>query len=281
MPSSRGFSWPNSNPRIESMSYATPVLEADFYYWATREAQWWYRAIWWCGDSQWCYLNISSSAASFSPCPQSFPASGSFPISQLFTSGGQSIGRFSFNISPSNAYSGLISIRADWFDLLAVQGTLKSLPQLHSTKASILQHSAFFMVQLSHPYMTCLSFYSFPYKEQVSFNFTAAVTICSNFGARENKICHCFHFFPIYLPWSDAMKGADAMILVFWILSLSKLFHSPLSPSSRGSLVPLLFLPLEWYHLHIWGCWYFSLKSQVQLLIHSAWHFAWRTLHGC
>ena len=61
---------------------------------------------------------------------------------------------FSFNISPSNEYSGLISFRIDWFDLLAVQGTLKSLIQLHSSKASILQHSAFFIVQLSHPYMT-------------------------------------------------------------------------------------------------------------------------------
>ena len=61
---------------------------------------------------------------------------------------------FSFNISPSNEYSGLISFRIDWFDLLAVQATLKSLLQHHSSKASILQHSAFFMVQLSHPYMT-------------------------------------------------------------------------------------------------------------------------------
>jgi len=61
---------------------------------------------------------------------------------------------FSFSISPSNEYSGLISFRMDWFDLLAVQGTLKSLLQHHSSKASILQHSAFFMVQLSHPYMT-------------------------------------------------------------------------------------------------------------------------------
>ena len=61
---------------------------------------------------------------------------------------------FSFSISPSNEYSGLISFRMDWFDLLAVQGTLKSLLQHHSAKASILQHSAFFMVQLSHPYMT-------------------------------------------------------------------------------------------------------------------------------
>ena len=61
---------------------------------------------------------------------------------------------FSFNISPSNEYSGLISFRMDWLDLLAVQGTLKSLFQHHSSKASILQHSAFFIVQLSHPYMT-------------------------------------------------------------------------------------------------------------------------------
>ena len=61
---------------------------------------------------------------------------------------------FSFSISPSNEYSGLISFRMDWLDLLAVQGTLKSLLQYHSSEASILQHSAFFIVQLSHPYMT-------------------------------------------------------------------------------------------------------------------------------
>ena len=61
---------------------------------------------------------------------------------------------FSFNISPSNEHPGLISLRMDWLDLLAVQGTLKSLFQHHSSKASILQHSAFFIVQLSHPYMT-------------------------------------------------------------------------------------------------------------------------------
>ena len=61
---------------------------------------------------------------------------------------------FSFSISPSNEYSGLISFRMDWLDLLAVQGTLKSLLQYHTSKTSILQHSAFFIVQLSHPYMT-------------------------------------------------------------------------------------------------------------------------------
>ena len=87
---------------------------------------------------------ISSSVIPFSSCLQSFPESGSF--SKYWS--------FCFSISPSNEYSGLISIRIDWFHLLAVQGTLKSLLQHHRSKASILQHSAFFIVQLSHPYMT-------------------------------------------------------------------------------------------------------------------------------
>ena len=109
-----------------------------------------------CPLSRWCHPTKSSSVVPFSSCPQSFPASGSFPMSQLFPSGGQSIS-FSFNISPSNEYSGLISFRIDWFDLLAVQGTLKSLLQHHGSKASILRRSAFFTVQLSHPYMTIIA----------------------------------------------------------------------------------------------------------------------------
>ena len=107
-----------------------------------------------CPLSQWCHPTISSSFIPFSSCPQSFSASGSFPMSQSFTSGGQSIGSFSFNLSPSNEYSGLISFRMDWLDLLAVQGILKSLLQHHSSKASVLRCSAFFIVQLSNPYMT-------------------------------------------------------------------------------------------------------------------------------
>ena len=113
---------------------------------------------------------------------------------------------FSFNLGPSNKYLGLISFRIDWFDLLVVQGTLKSLPQHHTSKASILQCSAFFMFQHSHPYMTTgktvalmymglcqqnyvFAFkyvvyfcYDFPSKEQVSSNFMATVTTCSDFG---------------------------------------------------------------------------------------------------
>ena len=84
---------------------------------------------------------------------QSFPASGSFPVTHFFASGGQRIGVAASASVVPNEYSGLISFRMKWFDLLAVQGTLKSLLQHPSSKASVLQCSTFFMVQLSHPYM--------------------------------------------------------------------------------------------------------------------------------
>ena len=86
------------------------------------------------------------------PLSPAFNFSHSFSVSQFFASGGQSIGSFRFSISPSNEYSGLISFRMDWLDLLAVQGNLNSLLQHHSSKASILWCLAFFIVQLSHPY---------------------------------------------------------------------------------------------------------------------------------
>ena len=180
-----------------------------------------------CPLSRWHHPTSSSSVIPFSFCLQSFPASGSFQMSQLFVSGGASA------ISPSNEYSGLISFRMDWLDLLTVQGTLKSLLQHHESKSSILWCSAFFMVQLSHPYMTigktmaltiqtfvskvmsllfntlCRFVIAFLPKEQASFNFMAAVTICSDFGAQENKICHCFQFFPSYLPWNDGTRFHD------------------------------------------------------------------------
>ena len=100
------------------------------------------------------HLIISSSVVPFSSCLQSFPASESFPMSQFFISGGQKYWRFSFSISPSNEYSGLISVTIDWLDLLAVQRTLNSLLQRHNSKASVVWHSIFLIVQLSHPYMT-------------------------------------------------------------------------------------------------------------------------------
>ena len=97
-----------------------------------------------CPLSQWCYLINASSASTFSFCLQSFPASESFSKSQLSTRWPKYCS-FSFNISPSNEYSGLISFMIDWFDVLAIQGTLKSLLQHHSSKVSVW-HSVFFMV---------------------------------------------------------------------------------------------------------------------------------------
>ena len=139
---------------------------------------------------------------------------------------------FSFSIIPSKEHPGLISFRMDWLDLLAVQGTLKSLLQHHSSKESILRCSAFFTVQLSHPYMTtgktialtrrtfadkvmslfsicCLGWsYLFFQGARVLFNFMPAVTICSDFGVR-----YCFHCFPIYLSWSDGTRCHDLHFL--------------------------------------------------------------------
>ena len=78
---------------------------------------------------------------------------------------------------------------------------------------------------------------------------------------------------------SHEVMGPDAMIFVFWMLSLSQLFHSPLSLSSRGFLVPLHFLPWGWCHLHIWAYWYFSQQSWFQPVLHPAQCFSWCTMH--
>ena len=108
-----------------------------------------------CPLSQWCHPAISSSVIPTSSCPQSLPASGSFPMSQLFSWDGQNTGvSASDSVLPMNTQDWLISFRTDWLDLLAVQGTLKSLLQHHSSKATIFQGSAFLTIQLSHPYMT-------------------------------------------------------------------------------------------------------------------------------
>ena len=143
---------------------------------------------------------------------------------------------FSFSISPSNEYSGLISFRMDWLDLLAVQGTLKSL-QHNTSKASILWCSVFFIVQLSHPYMTtgktiALTRWTFVGKVMsLLFNMLSRLVI--TFLPRSkllliswlqspsavileppnNKFCHCFHYFPIYFPWSDGTRCHDLSFL--------------------------------------------------------------------
>ena len=176
-----------------------------------------------CSLSRCCHPTISSSADPFSLLPSVFPSIRVFSSETVLCIRWTKY--WSFSISPSNEYSGLISFRIDWFDLFAVQGTLKSLLQHHNLKASFLGHSASFIVQLSHPYMTTgktialtrqtfvnkvmsllfnmlsrFVIHSFYSKEQVSFNFMASATVCTDFGAQENKICHCFHFFSFYFP---------------------------------------------------------------------------------
>ena len=148
---------------------------------------------------------------------------------------------FSFNtsdlISPSNEYSGLISFRMDWLDPFAVQRTLESLLQHHSSKASILWHSAFFIVQLSHPYMTtgettALIRWTFASKVMcLLFNMLSKLVIVFLTRSKclliswlqspsavileplQNKISHCFHCFSIYLPWSYGTRCHDLSFL--------------------------------------------------------------------
>ena len=114
---------------------------------------------------------------------------------------------FSFSISPSNEYSGLTSFRMDWFDLLAVQGTLKSLPQHHSSKTSILWHSAFFIAQVSHPYMTT--------------GKTVALTIWTFVSQVMSLLCNMLsRFFITFLPRSKCL-------LISWLQSPSAVILEP------------------------------------------------------
>ena len=165
---------------------------------------------------------IISSVVPFSSCLQCFPASGSFLMSVLRLRWPK-YWSFSFSISPPNDYSRLTSLNMDWLHLLVAQGTLKSLLQHHSSKASILRHSAFFMVQLSHPYVTtgktiALTRWTFVGKV-MSLLFNMLSRLVVTFLPRSNcllilwlqspfavilepslkKVCHCFHCFAIYL----------------------------------------------------------------------------------
>ena len=144
---------------------------------------------------------------------------------------------FSFNISLFNEHPWLISFRMDWLDILAIQGTLKSLLQHHSSKASIHLHSAFFIVQLSHPYKTTGKTIALTRRTFVDKVMSLLLIMLSRlvitflprsrhlliswlqspyaviFRAQKNKVSHCFHSFPIYLPWSDGTRCRDLCFL--------------------------------------------------------------------
>ena len=229
-----------------------------------------------CPLSQWCHPAISSSIVPFSSYPQSFPGSGSFQMSQLFASDGPSIEvSTSTSALPVNTQD-WSPFRMDWLDLLAVQGNLKSLLQYHSSKASFLQLSAFFTVQLSHPYITtgktiALTRWTFVGKVMsLLFNMLSRLVI--TFLPKSKRLLIS------WLQWPSAVilepqkiksatvspsvyhevMGPDAMIFVFWMLSfkptlslfsfsfIKRLFSSSLSAIrvvSSAYLRLLIFLP--------------------------------------
>ena len=189
-----------------------------------------------CPLSRWCHPTISSSVAPFSSCPQSFPASGNFPVSQLFTSGGQRIGvSASTSVLPMNTQDQSLLGWTGWISL-----QFKGLSRAFSN--TTVQKPQFFGTQLSsqsnsqHPYMTtgktraltrrtlvgkvmplllnmlCRLVITFLPRSKC-LNFMAVVTICSDFGAPKHKVSHCFHCFPIYFPWSDGTRCHDLRFL--------------------------------------------------------------------
>ena len=183
-----------------------------------------------CPLSRWCHPTISSSVVPFSSCPQSFPASGSFPMSQLFASDGRSIGA---SASPSvllmniplgfpSGLTALISVQFKGLSRVFSRTTIRK-HQFFGTLPYLWSNSHFCIWLLERPYLWlyttlstkwCLCFlthclyvcYNFLSKKQSSLSFMAAVTICTDFRAQEE---HCFHLFPFYLPWSGGTGCHD------------------------------------------------------------------------
>ena len=194
-----------------------------------------------CPLSQWCHPTISS-CWPLLLLPSIFPSIWVFSNESVLCIRWPKYWSLSFSISPSNEYSGLISFRMDWLDLLAVQGTLKSLLQHHSSKASILLRSAFFTVQLSHPYMTtgkttALTQWTFVGKvTSLLFNMLSGLVI--TFLPRSKRLLISWLQSPSAVIWGPKkmksvtvspsicheVMGSDAMILVFWMLSFNPTF---------------------------------------------------------
>ena len=168
--------------------------------------------------------------------PSIFPSIKVFSNESVLCSRWPKYWSFNFNISPSSEFSGLNSFWIDWLDLLAVQGSLKSLLQHHSSKASILRLSAFFIVQLSHPYMTTGKTIALTRQTFVGKVMSLLLNMLSRLVVTflprrkclliswlqspsavilepQNKVSHCLHCFPIYLPWSDGTRCHDLSFL--------------------------------------------------------------------
>ena len=204
---------------------------------------------------------------------------------------------FSFNISPSSEHPGLISFRMEWLDLLAAQGTLKSLLQHHSSKASILQCSAFFIVQLSHDYWKhhSLTIQTFVGKV-MSLHFNMLSRLVITFFPRSKHLLLSWLQSPsavileppkiksvtvstVSPSICHEMMGPDAMIFVFWMLSFKPTFSLSSFTFIRRLVNSSLLFAIRWCHLRIWGYWYFSHQSWFQRVLPPAQRFLCCTLH--
>ena len=243
-----------------------------------------------CPLCQWCHPTFSSSV--ILSCLQSFPESRSFPVSQLFASGGQNIGA-SASVLPMNIQGWFPLGLTGWISLQS-----KGLSRVFSS--STIQKYQFFGTQLalwsnSHIHTWLLEksllwlYRSLLAKWYLFFNMLSRFVIA--FLPRSKHLLISWlqsppavvsepkkRKFVTASTFPPKIMGLEAIILVFSNVEFQTSFFTPLS-FSRGSLVPLHFLPLGRCHLHIWGCWYFSWQSWFQLVIHPAQHFTWCTLH--
>ena len=205
-----------------------------------------------CPSSQWYHANISSSVIPFSSCLQSFPESGSFSMSLVFASDGQSIGdSASASVLPMNiqdwlllGLTGCIFLQSKGFSV-STQISLWCNCHIHTWPLEKTQ--LWLDGSLSSKWCLCflICCLGFSSKEQMSFNFMATVTICSEFEAQENKVNHCLCFFPIYLPWSDGTRCHDLSFSnakFYFRRIFSSCEHSAMRVVSSASLRLLTFL---------------------------------------
>ena len=247
--------------------------------------------------SWWCQLTILS-CCPLLLLPSIFPSIRSFPVSHFFTSGGQSNG-VSASVLPVNIQ--------DWFPLeltglISVQS--KGLSRVFSS-TTVQKHQFFLLSLLYDPTLTSIpdywknhSFDDMDFCQQRVFNmvFNMLSRLVIAFLVRRKHLLISWLQSPSAVILEPKRRksitastfspsvchevmGPDAIILVFWMLSFKPAFSFFFSPSSRGSLVSLHFLPLEWYHLRIWDCWYFSWQSYFQLITYPAQHLSWCALH--
>ena len=222
---------------------------------------------------RWWYLTISSSAAPISFWFQSFPGSQSFPMAFHM----RWPKYWSISISLSNKYSGLLSFWCEWLDYLAVQEILKSLPQHQFKSISSLALSFLCSATLTSVYeywkTIILTIWTFVGK-LMSLLFNRLSSFVRAFLPRCKYLLISWLLSPsaelLELKKRKSVTASTfppsichevmrpgAVIFIFWMLSFKPAFSLSFLPVSRGSLVPLHFLPLEWYHLFFWGCWYF------------------------